>query len=117
MGEGAAGGKSKSLKFIKYVDFYVLFGRGYYIIECINKERGMLFMTQITIDVEDTLANRLSEVAAQKNCSVSEYAAKLVSEHTPVKKLPRSTARGLLKGKVWMSDDFDAPLEEMKDYM
>lgn len=24
---------------------------------------------------------------------------------------------GLLKGKIWMADDFDEPLEEMKDYM
>ena len=27
-------------------------------------------------------------------------------------KLPRSTVKGLLKGKVWMSDDFNAPLDE-----
>ena len=32
-------------------------------------------------------------------------------------KLPRSTAKGLLKGKVWMSEDFNEPLEEMKEYM
>ena len=24
---------------------------------------------------------------------------------------------GLLKGKMWMSPDFDAPLEDFKDYM
>ncbi len=24
---------------------------------------------------------------------------------------------GSLKGKIWMSPDFDAPLEEMKEYM
>lgn len=24
---------------------------------------------------------------------------------------------GLLKGKIWMTDDFDAPLEDLKDYM
>ncbi|GBU20343.1 hypothetical protein R80B4_00219 [Fibrobacteres bacterium R8-0-B4] len=24
---------------------------------------------------------------------------------------------GCLKGQIWMSDDFDAPLEEFKDYM
>lgn len=24
---------------------------------------------------------------------------------------------GIWKGKVWMADDFDAPLEDMKDYM
>ena len=32
-------------------------------------------------------------------------------------RLPRSTIRGLLKGKIWMSEDFNAPLEEMKEYM
>ena len=32
-------------------------------------------------------------------------------------KRPFSELRGLLKDKVWMSDDFDAPLDEMKDYM
>ena len=32
-------------------------------------------------------------------------------------KRPRSELRGILKGKVWMSDDFDAPLDEMKEYM
>jgi len=33
------------------------------------------------------------------------------------KKRPRSELRGSLKGKVWMADDFDAPLEEMREYM
>jgi len=32
-------------------------------------------------------------------------------------KRPRAEMRGILKGKVWMSDDFDAPLDEMKEYM
>jgi hypothetical protein len=32
-------------------------------------------------------------------------------------KLPRSTVKGLLKGKVWMSEDFNEPIEEMKEYM
>ena len=31
-------------------------------------------------------------------------------------KLPRTTIKGLLKGKVRMSEDFNAPLEEMKEY-
>ena len=29
-------------------------------------------------------------------------------------KQARSTVKGCLKGKVWMADDFDAPLEEMQ---
>ena len=32
-------------------------------------------------------------------------------------KIPRSEAMGILKGQVWMADDFDAPLEEMREYM
>ena len=30
---------------------------------------------------------------------------------------PRSELIGLLKDKVWISDDFNAQLEEMKEYM
>ena len=40
-----------------------------------------------------------------------------VSKVTQPAKLPRSTAKELLKDKVWMADDFNAPLEEMKEYM
>ena len=36
---------------------------------------------------------------------------------TTNRKLPRSELRGCLKGKVWMAGDFDAPLEEMREYM
>ena len=32
-------------------------------------------------------------------------------------KRPRSEIIGLLKDKVWMSDDFNAPIDEMKEYM
>ncbi|MCL2056452.1 MAG: DUF2281 domain-containing protein [Oscillospiraceae bacterium] len=32
-------------------------------------------------------------------------------------KTPRSQSRGLFKGKIRMSDDFDAPLDDMKEYM
>ena len=32
-------------------------------------------------------------------------------------KRPLSELCGIFKGKIWMADDFDAPLEEMKEYM
>ncbi len=38
----------------------------------------------------------------------------------PVAKIspfPRPLKRGSAKGKVWMSDDFDEPLEDFKEYM
>ena len=39
-----------------------------------------------------------------------------------VGKTPRETVRqrfgrGCMKGKMWMADDFDAPLEDFKEYM
>jgi len=33
------------------------------------------------------------------------------------KKIPLSELYGCFKGKIWMADDFDAPLEEMQEYM
>ena len=33
------------------------------------------------------------------------------------KKRPLSELKGFLKGKVRMADDFNAPLDEMKEYM
>ena len=40
------------------------------------------------------------------------------AEHEAAKsKLPRSAVRGCLKDKVWMADDFNAPLEELQEYM
>jgi antitoxin component of RelBE/YafQ-DinJ toxin-antitoxin module len=33
----------------------------------------------------------------------------------PTEKLP--FGRGCMKGKMWMAKDFDAPLEDFKDYM
>ena len=35
----------------------------------------------------------------------------------PRNKRPLSELRGFMKGSVWMADDFNAPLEEMREYM
>jgi addiction module RelB/DinJ family antitoxin len=41
-----------------------------------------------------------------------------VDEAMPArKKIPLSELCGCFKGKIWMADDFDAPLEEMREYM
>ncbi|MDR1689829.1 MAG: DUF2281 domain-containing protein [Clostridiales bacterium] len=40
-----------------------------------------------------------------------------VTEDVQSSKLPRSTAKGIFKDKVWMSSDFNEPLEELKEYM
>jgi prevent-host-death family protein len=40
-----------------------------------------------------------------------------VAELRPIDKPPRRPKRGEDRGKIWMSDDFDAPLDDFKDYM
>ena len=31
--------------------------------------------------------------------------------------VPKTPKPGCMKGKIWMADDFDAPLEDFKEYM
>ena len=40
-----------------------------------------------------------------------------VSMTEQAKKRPRSEIIGCLKGKVWMAEDFNDPIEELKEYM
>ena len=46
-----------------------------------------------------------------------EPVTKLSKNEFQAKKRPVSELRGLLKDKVWMSSDFNEPLEEMEEYM
>ena len=55
-------------------------------------------------------ALRGEEVIITKNDSI----VKLISA-SPVKRYPAKA--GTAKGLVWMSDDFDEPLEDFKEYM
>lgn len=40
-----------------------------------------------------------------------------VAELRPIEKPRRRPRAGADRGKIWMSDDFDAPLPEFEDYM
>jgi hypothetical protein len=40
-----------------------------------------------------------------------------VAELKPVSPKVKKGGRGDLKGKIWISDDFCDPIDEMKDYM
>jgi len=42
---------------------------------------------------------------------------KPVARLTRVKESAPKLPWGIFKGKMWMADDFDAPLEEFKDYL
>ena len=70
------------------------------------------------LNIEVAVAEFLANVIKQKNIpffiSGTEYASADDKERVRRKRL---ATKGSLKGEVWMSDDFDAPLEEMKEYM
>jgi len=40
-----------------------------------------------------------------------------VVREEPIVKRPRSEIFGCLKGQVWMSEDFNEPIDELKEYM
>jgi len=42
----------------------------------------------------------------------------VVLTYTPAKTEPKKEREfGCLKGQIWMADDYDAPLEDFRDYM
>ena len=41
----------------------------------------------------------------------------VIDDTNYIYKNPRSTFIGSWKNKIWMSDDFNEPLDEMKEYM
>ena len=69
-------------------------------------------------DQADELALLLEEVKRGEEVVVTDHnqpVAKIVPIKTPP---PRSRPRfGALKGKISMAPDFDAPLEDFKEYM
>jgi len=62
-----------------------------------------------------TQAIQPGNAAKTPNSSISPTLESGSIESNPAGKLPYG--RGCMKGKMWMADDFDAPLEDFKDYM
>lgn len=73
------------------------------------------------IMVETVILEKLKELPESLQTEVLHYIEFLLEKYAKPsrpKELPRKKRRaGLLKGKIWMADDFDAPLEDFKDYM
>ena len=49
-----------------------------------------------------------------------QYIESLVAKHNQsvhAPKIDRKNAFGIWKGEVWMSDDFNAPLDDLQEYM
>jgi Protein of unknown function (DUF2281) len=61
---------------------------------------------------------RLPEPMQQK---ALQYIESLLAEHLQeeegTKRISRKDAFGIWKDQIWMADDFDAPLDDLKAYM
>lgn len=70
--------------------------------------------------LKDAILNNVEQLPIALQEEVLHYSEYLLSRHRkenfPKGKKKRG-ALGALKGKIWMADDFDEPLEEMKEYM
>lgn len=71
-------------------------------------------MTQLDITQAKSNLSKLLDLAINGEEIVITQNDKPVAKISPMK---RPLKRGSAKGKVWMSDDFDEPLEEFREYM
>ncbi len=71
--------------------------------------------------IQPEILDKLEQLPESLQTEVVHYIEFLLEKHVKTssqQKTPKKKRQaGLLKGKIWMSDDFDAPLEEFKDYM
>jgi len=71
-------------------------------------------MTQLDIGQAKSNLAELLNLAIQGEEIVITQDNKPVAKISPIK---RPLKRGSAKGKVWISDDFDEPLEDFQEYM
>jgi len=71
-------------------------------------------MTQLDIGQAKSNLTELLNLAIQGEEIVITQDNKPVAKISPIK---RPLKRGSAKGKVWISDDFDEPLEDFQEYM
>lgn len=74
----------------------------------------MLLHSHNTMATQDLFV-KINSLPENLKKELEEYVDKLLKrlKKEPGKKRPI----GLMKGKIWISDDFDEPLEDFKDYM
>jgi hypothetical protein len=76
----------------------------------------------ISIAIEDSLVGEvesvLSDLGTDMNTAIKEYLHSIAEKkvNKPFKE-PVETLCGKYKGQIWVADDFDDPIEEMKEYM
>ena len=74
-------------------------------------------MTQLDITQAKADLSKLLDLAIEGEEIVITQDDKPVAKISPMSAVLRPLKRGSAKGKVWMSSDFDEPLEDFKQYM
>ena len=72
--------------------------------------RAQAVLANLGLDVPTAISMFLTQVVNKKVLPFEMDESKTVPQ-----KRPRSEVKGSMK--IWMADDFDAPLEEMREYM
>lgn len=79
--------------------------------------------------MEQALLEQIQQLPESVQQEALQYLEDLVAKHTRWRSLPsgestethtkisRKDALGIWKGQVWMADDFNAPLEDLQEYM
>ena len=74
--------------------------------------RAQSVLADLGLDMSTAFNLFLTQVVEKKAVLVEIDKSKTTKE-----KIPFAELRGVFKGKIRMADDFDAPLEEMREYM
>jgi len=88
------------------------------------KEKAQKLFRELGLDMATALNIFIKQAVLQQGIpfevnaeNIQNNVSTLSGETSMPQKKSRAELRGWLKGKVWMADDFDAPLEDMKEYM
>jgi len=76
------------------------------------KPRAQSVLADLGIDMTTAFNIFLTQVVEKKSLPFETDNVKVTNG-----KRPRSELCGILKDKVWMADNFNAPLGEMREYM
>ncbi len=71
-------------------------------------------MTKLDVSQAKSNLSKLLDLAIKGEEIIITQDNKPVAKISPIK---RPLKRGTAKGKVWMGDDFDEPVEDFKNYM
>jgi len=84
---------------------------------CFNRVDGR---SRAETMIQPVILEKLEELPESLQTEVLHYIEFLIEKQAKNLSQEKPTKRGGLgiwKGKIWMSDDFDEPLEDMKEYV